>query len=71
MQYNEITLKLFSIIESHTKQAILENVSAHYGITTGEALLELVDPEAEHLLDYLTGSARAAAKALMQRNGLA
>jgi hypothetical protein len=64
------TTKLFAVIDSKSKTMILENIANHYGITTAEAESEVTDSEAEHLLDYVTGSLRAATSVLMQRHGL-
>lgn len=54
-----------------TRNEILAAVGGRYGVTTTEALDEITHPEAEHLLDYLTGSIRTATSALMRRHGLA
>jgi hypothetical protein len=59
-----------SAIDSETKNAILENVANHYGISKFEALEEITDEESEHLLDYLTGSIRTATSLLMKRHNL-
>lgn len=56
--------------DAATHQSILDSIAQHYGITAEEALAEVTDPEAEHLLDYLTGSVRTATSVLMQRHGL-
>lgn len=56
--------------DAATRQSILGNIAQHYGITAQEALAEVTDPEAEHLLDYLTGPVRTATSVLMQRHGL-
>lgn len=57
--------------DAKTKNAILENIAKHYGITPAEALDEVTDPEAEHLIDYVTGPDRAAYSLLMKRKGFA
>jgi len=64
------TAKFLAIIDAATKAAILANIAKHYGITTDQAFAEVTDADAEHLLDYVTGSTRAATSALMQRHGL-
>ena len=53
-----------------THDEILANIAKHYGITAEQAYAEVTDADAEHLLDYTTGSTRAATSALMQRHGL-
>ena len=67
----EITAKLFQVTDAKTVNAILDNVAAHYGITRDQARAEVTDAEAESLLDYVTGPARAAARVIMQRHNLA
>jgi DNA-binding XRE family transcriptional regulator len=47
------------VIDAKTKAEILNNIANHYGITAEEAFAEVTDSEAEHLLDYVTGPARA------------
>ena len=64
------TAKFLAVIDAATKSAILANIAKHYGITTDQAFAEVTDADAEHLLDYVTGSTRAATSALMQRHGL-
>jgi hypothetical protein len=57
--------------DAATRRDVLNSIAQHYGITAQEALAEVTDPEAEHLLDYLTGSVRSAVSVLMQRHALA
>lgn len=64
----QVTARFFSVIDAQAKAAILENIARHYGITPAQALTEVLDDSAEHLLDYVTGSTRAAACALMARH---
>lgn len=64
------TAKFLAVIDAKTKAAILGNIANHYGITADEAYAEVTDPDAEHLLDYVTGPARQAASVLMQRHGM-
>lgn len=66
-----ITKKFLSLIDAKTKAMILDNIAKHYGITPEEVLAEVTDDEAESLLDYVTGPARAATHVLMQTYGLA
>ena len=56
---------------SETRNAILDNIAAHYGITREEALAEVIDDEAEHLCDYVTGPMREATHFFMKRKGFA
>lgn len=66
----DITRKFFSLTDAATKSAILKNIAGHYQITPAEALAEVTDPDAECLLDYITGPTRAGALALYRRHGL-
>ena len=53
--------------DSKVKDEILDNIAKDYGITKPEAYEEVTGDEAEHLLDYIKGSMRAATSVLMQR----
>jgi hypothetical protein len=64
-----VTEQFLSIIPSQTKNQILDNVASHYGISRQDALEEVTDIDAEHLLDYVTGVMRSATSVLMQRHG--
>ena len=57
-------------INPQTRRAILIAVASRYGISRDAALSEVSDKDAEHLLDYLTGSMRTATSVLMQAAGL-
>ena len=65
------TIAFFAATDSKTKNEILANIASHYSITTSQALDEVTDDEAEHLLDYLTGPVRTATSLLMKRHRLA
>lgn len=56
--------------DAATRRDVLNSIAQHYGITTEDAYEEVTDPEAEHLLDYLTGSVRSAVSVLMRRHAL-
>lgn len=64
------TVRFLALVDSATKTAILGNIAKHYGISSEEAYAEIVDPDAENLLEYITGPERAAASLLMKRHGL-
>ena len=64
-----MTAQFFSMIDDAARGVILANIAKHYGITSGEAYIEVTDEEAEHLLDYVTGEVRWTTMALMQRHG--
>ena len=57
--------------DTSTRDSIIDSIAAHYQISRSEAFDEVTAAGAEHLLDYLTGSVRAATSVLMQRAGLA
>ena len=63
------TATFLAAIPAETKSAILGNIAKHYGITESLAYREVIDPDAEHLLDYVTGPMRAATHALMLKHG--
>lgn len=64
------TLKFLQVVDPKTKQDILRHIAVEYQISTDEAYTEVTDQEADHLLDYLSGSLRTAASVLMQASGL-
>jgi hypothetical protein len=49
-------------IDKEFKNTILKNVSNHYKIDTNEAYLELIDDDAENILEYLTNDVRVISK---------
>lgn len=71
MTNSQINNAFLNATDAKTKNGILTAIASHYGITSAEAMAEVIDVEAEHLLDYLTGATRTAASLLMKRHGLA
>lgn len=67
MNNGQKTSLFFSMIDSATKNAIVQNIAVHYGITAKKVINEVTHDEAEHLLDYVTGPQRSATSALMQK----
>jgi len=67
---NKTTMFLETISET-AKNLILDNIANHYGISRDEAFEEVVDDEAEHLLEYVTGVERNATLILMKKYGYA
>jgi hypothetical protein len=66
--------KNYSFLRSadvQTREAVFAAIGNHYGITRSEAQDEVTSADAEHLLDYLTGSVRTATSVLMRRANLA
>lgn len=66
MNNGKINSVFLSKVSRQTRDAILQEIAAHYGISPDVALAEVIDDEAESLLDYLTGSMRTATSVLMQ-----
>jgi hypothetical protein len=71
MNHAQITARFFAATGAKVKAEVLAAIAKHYGISPAQALAEVTNPEAESLLDYLTGSTRTAVSLLMKRNGLA
>ena len=65
------TTMFLETISKTAKNLILDNIANHYGISRDEAFEEVVDDEAEHLLEYVTGVERNATLILMKKYGLA
>ena len=70
MKNNEITKRLLTALQPSTVALILENIASHYGITPTEAKAEVIDDEAEDILDYVTGSVRTATSLQLKRLSL-
>lgn len=70
MTSNQINQAFLNATDSKTKNEIIASIANHYGITEGEAMAEVTNEEAEHLLDYLTGNIRTATSLLMKRHSL-
>ena len=47
----EKTQRFFAATDASTKSDVLANIASHYGISQESALEEVLDEEAEHLLD--------------------
>lgn len=62
--------QFLSAIKSEEKALIIGSIALHYGITVEEAEAEVIDAEAEHLLDYMREPQRSATSALMQQHNL-
>lgn len=65
----QLTRQFLKATDAKTSDEILSAIAKNYGITKDEALAEVSDDKAEHLLDYLTGGVRAATSILMRRQG--
>ena len=65
-----ITTRFLNSIDPRTKDAILNSIANHYGISQADAYEEVTDDEAEHLLDYLVEPMRSATSVMMQACGV-
>lgn len=67
----EINKQFFSVTDAKTTDEVLSAVASHYRISKTEAFAEITDENAEHLLEYLTGTVRDAISVLMRKHDLA
>lgn len=58
-------------LDNRTANAIVEHIAQNYGISTEEALDEVLAEDAEDLLEYLQGPVRVATSVLLQKSILA
>ena len=65
----QINKAFLAATDQETKNLILDNIAAHYGITREQVIEEVTDEEAEHLLDYVTGRERDACYVVMKSRG--
>lgn len=70
MDNSSINRQFLNSLDSESRLEVLSNISSHYGLSVEEAFEEVTGEDAEHLLDYLTGSLREDAQSLMSRHGL-
>lgn len=70
MDNSSINRQFLNSLDSESRLEVLSNISSHYGLSVEEAFDEVTGEDAEHLLDYLTGSLREDAQSLMSRHGL-
>ena len=56
-----------NMIAPEVRAQILMNIADHYGIDEDEAFEEVTDPDAERLLDYVTGYMRESTALLMKK----
>ena len=67
MSTSQINKSFLQAVHAKIKSRIIDEIAGHYGITPERAFEEVTDVEAEHLLDYLTGSVRTATSVLMKK----
>jgi len=60
MTQGKINEMFLEVLDTKTCNAVIENIAAHYGISVNDAIDEVIDDEAESIMDYLTGSVRTA-----------
>ena len=65
MQTGQFNARFLAALTPEAKQEILSAIANHYGISTAEAEAELIDDQAEHILDYLTGDLRSSTHCLI------
>lgn len=58
MSNAQINATFLKTIASADRDYVLSNIAKHYGCTRLDALAEVLDDDAEHLLDYMVGPAR-------------
>jgi len=68
--HGELNQAFLNGLDDKTKDGILSGIGQYYEISTGRALEEVTDREAEHLLDYIVGPRRHGVSVLMQKHGL-
>ena len=64
---SNFTIAYLNSTDLKVKNEILSNIANHYGITNEEAYEEVIDEEAENLIEYVTGNIRSAVSALIQK----
>lgn len=60
MTNSQINIKFLASITVPMKEEILSNIANHYGISQADAEEEVIDVDAECIMDYITGPKRAA-----------
>ena len=69
MSNAEINKKFLAAVDAKPKDMILSAIAKHYGISPAEMYDELIDVDAENVLDYMVEPERSAAYVLYQRHG--
>lgn len=69
MSNAEINKKFLAAVDAKSKDMILSAIAKHYGISPAEMYDELIDADAENVLDYMVEPERSAAYVLYQRHG--
>ena len=66
MTNSQINKSFLASITANMKEEILSNIANHYGISQAEAEEEVLDVDAESIMDYITGPKRAAISVIYQ-----
>lgn len=67
MTNSEITKEFLLNTDTKTANVIVNNISAHYGITTDEVFDEIYNEDAQSLMDYITGDIRKTVSLIFNR----
>lgn len=67
MTNSNFTIAFLNSIDLKTKNEILSNIANHYGVTNQQAYEEVIDEDAENLIDYITGSIRSSVSVLVKQ----
>lgn len=59
MNNAQINIEFLKSLDLKIKNQILSNIANHYGISNDDAYNEIVDPDAESIMDYVTGPIRS------------
>ncbi len=65
----DINKRFLAATDSKTKNAIVQAIARHYGISADKVIEEITGDDAEHILDYMTEPERSAAHIVMKRHG--
>jgi hypothetical protein len=60
MSNAQTNITFLSRISAAMKADVLSNIANHYGITNQQAENEVIDEDAENIMEYITGSHRSA-----------
>lgn len=59
MKNSELNILFLDSLDGRIVNQIILNIANHYAITYKEALSEVMDDDAESIMDYITGSLRS------------
>lgn len=67
MKNSQINQLFLASTTPQMKAIILSNIAKHYGISNNEAFEEIIDEDAENIMDYVTGNERPAIHVIYQK----